>query len=127
MIKTTDNNFILNNVKGIQNSLKRLNIFNYLKENISSNGVSFLQETHSSTKDEITWKDELKGESFSSHGKINSCGVVIGYTAKRSFQLLKEKNDENGRFLTLETIIDDRVFILINLYNRNTKNEQVSI
>ena len=53
MTKTTDNNFISNNVKGIENSLKRLKTFNYLKENISSNGVLFLQETHSSSKDEI--------------------------------------------------------------------------
>ena len=51
--KTTDINFISNNVKGIQNSLKRLDIFNYLKENMSFNGALFLQETHSSSKDEI--------------------------------------------------------------------------
>ena len=53
MTKTTNNNFISNNVKGIENSLKRLKTFNYLKENISSNGVLFLQETLSSSKDEI--------------------------------------------------------------------------
>ena len=64
MTKTTNNYFISNNVKGIENSLKRLKTFNYLKENISSNGVLFLQETHSSSKDEIKWKDELKGELF---------------------------------------------------------------
>ena len=51
--KTTDINFISNNVKGIQNSLKRLDIFNYLKENMSFNSALFLQETHSSSKDEI--------------------------------------------------------------------------
>ena len=52
MTKTTDINFISNNVKGIQNSLKRLKMFN-LKENICYNGVLFLQETHSSSKEEI--------------------------------------------------------------------------
>ena len=56
----------------------------------------------------------------------DSCGVVIGYTRKRSFKLLKMKNDENGRFLILEAIIVDCVVILINLYNRNTKKEHVS-
>ena len=34
-----DINFISNNVKGIQNSLIRLKTFNYLKENMSYNGV----------------------------------------------------------------------------------------
>ena len=36
------------------------------------------------------------------------------------------KNDENGRFLLLEAMIDKHVFILINLYNPNTEKEQVS-
>ena len=53
MTKTTDINFISNNVKGIQNSLKRLKIFNSLKEKASYNGILFLQETHSSSKDKI--------------------------------------------------------------------------
>ena len=99
-IMSTDINFISNNVKGIRNSLKRLKIFYYLKENMSYNSVLFLQETHSSSKDEIQWKDEFKGSS-------NSCGAAIDYTGKRSFQLLKKKNDENGHFLILEAMIDD--------------------
>ena len=36
------------------------------------------------------------------------------------------KNDENGRILILEAMIDDCVVILINLYNPKTKKEQVS-
>ena len=62
MTKTTDINFISNYVKGVQNSLKRL--FNYLTENISYNGVLFLQETNSSSKDKIKWKNKFKGELF---------------------------------------------------------------
>ena len=63
--KTTDINFISNNVKRIQNS-----------------------------QDEIKWKDKFKGELFFSHEKTNLCGVAIGYTGKRSFKLLKKNNDE---------------------------------
>ena len=37
-----------------------------------------------------------------------------------------KKNDENGRFLILETMIDICVVIFINLYNQNTEKEQVS-
>ena len=41
-------NFISNNVKGLQNSLKRIKIFEYLKKKLGSNGFLLLQETHSS-------------------------------------------------------------------------------
>ena len=71
-------------------------------------------------------KEEFKVELFLSLGKTNSYGVKIGCTEKRSFKLLKKKNDENGPFLILEAMIEDCVFILINLYNTNTKNKLVS-
>ena len=32
------------------------------------------------------------------HGKTNSCRVVLSYTGKRSFKLLKKKNDKNNHF-----------------------------
>ena len=66
---------ISNNVKG----LRRIKIFEYLKNNLGSNEFLILQETHSSLADEKKWTDELKGPIFFSHGKMNSCGVAIGY------------------------------------------------
>ena len=45
-------NFISNNVKGVKASEKRLKLFEYLGNNFSNNGFIFLQETHSSSKDE---------------------------------------------------------------------------
>ena len=68
---------------------------------------------------------KIKAELFSSHGKANSCRVAIRYTGKISIKHLKKKNDENGRFLILEAMIDDCVLILINLYNPNTKKQQI--
>ena len=56
--------FISNNVKGLQNSLKRIKIFEYLKTNLGSNGFLLLQETHSSLADEKKWADELEGPIF---------------------------------------------------------------
>ena len=44
--------FISNNVKRLQNSLKRIKIFEYLKNNLDSNGFLFSQEAHSSLTDE---------------------------------------------------------------------------
>ena len=71
--------FISNNVKGLQKSLKKVKILEYLKNNLASKGFLFLQETHSSLADEKKWADELKGPTFFSHGKTNSSGVASGY------------------------------------------------
>ena len=71
--------FILNNVKGLQNSLKKIKTFEYLKNNLGFKGFLFLQETHSPLADEKKWADELNVPIFFSHGKTNSCGVAIGY------------------------------------------------
>ena len=64
MNETTGITCISNKVKGIQNPLKTLKIFNYLKKT-SSNSALFLHDTHSSSKDETKWKDEFKGGLFS--------------------------------------------------------------
>ena len=45
--------FISNNVKGLQVISKRVKIFDYLKNYVTSNGVIFLQETHPSVKDDL--------------------------------------------------------------------------
>ena len=46
VMSNTIDNFISDNVKGICSSLKRLKIFEYLKNNLHHNGFVFLQETH---------------------------------------------------------------------------------
>ena len=63
--------FISNNVKGLQKSLKRIKIFEYLKNNLGSKGFLFLQETYWSLADEKKWVDELKGPISFSLDKTN--------------------------------------------------------
>ena len=99
---------------------KRINIFEYLKSYVTSNGFVVLQETHSSLKDEKLWIDEFKGQLFFSDGKTNSCGVAIGFVGKRALNILNIKRDNLGRILVIEVKIDDSVFKLINIYNANT-------
>ena len=53
---------ISNNLKGLQNSLKRVKTFEYSKKNnLDCNG---LRENHSLLADEKKWADELKGPIF---------------------------------------------------------------
>ena len=62
---------------------KRREIFEYLKNYVTSNGFIFLQETHSSVKDEKVWSDEIEGQLFFSHGETSSCGVATGLWVQR--------------------------------------------
>ena len=117
--------FISNNVKGLQAISKRIKIFEYLKNYVTSNGFIFLQETHSSVKDEKLWNDEFEGQLFFSHGKTNSCGVAIGFVAKKALNILNIKRANLGRILVIEVKIDQSDFVLINIYKANTDSEQL--
>ena len=56
----TNIKFILNNIPGIQNSDKRIKIFEYFKNKFDSNRMAFLQVTHSCKKDEKSGMNILK-------------------------------------------------------------------
>ena len=85
----------------------------------------FLQETHSTVNDEIKWKDNFKDEVFYSHGKSNSCSVLICFIFSKKFFIRNKLSDNDGRILILYVNIDDENFILINLCNPNTEDEQL--
>ena len=77
--------FVKNNVKSLQSTKKRLKLIEYLKDKLESNGVIFLQETHSVFDDENTWADDFKGRVFFSHVTSNSHGVSIAYLGAKNF------------------------------------------
>ena len=126
---TSFNNFsfITNNVKRIQSIKKRLKLIEYFESKITTHGMLFLQETHSSSDDEQKWRDNFGGNTFFSHCKRNSCGVLISYIGKHNFVVNNQKTDNDSRILILDVTINDVSFVLINLYNYNTETEQVSV
>ena len=119
--------FITNNVKGIQSLKKRLKLIEYFKSKITTHRILFLQKTHSSSDGERKWRDDFGGNTFFSHGKRNSCGVLISYIGRHNFVLNNQKTDNNGRILILDVTINDAKFVLMNLYNANTETELVSV
>ena len=119
--------FITNNVKGIQSMKKRLKLIEYFKSKITTHRILFLQETHSSSDDEQKWRDNFGGNTFFSHGKRSSCGVLISYIGTHNFVVNNQKTDNDGRILILNVTTNDVNFVLINLYNANTETEQVSV
>ena len=55
----------------------------------------------------------------------NSCRVLIGFLGQNGVNVLNQISDNKARILILNVTIDAKNFILINLYNHNTKNEEV--
>ena len=59
-----------------------------------------------------------------SDGKTNSCGVAIGHIGSNKVNIWKKKNDENGWILIFDVKVNETNFVLVNIYNPNTKTEQ---
>ena len=85
-------NFLCNNVKGLQTSKKRLNLFNYFKSKMFPNNIIFLQETHSTKGNKIKWKDAFDSDLYFSHGKSNSCRVLIGSSGNKQNLYCEKKS-----------------------------------
>ena len=52
--------------------------------------------------------------------------VFIAFFGSIKYTVKKKAFDKNGRILVIEALIDDTEFILINLYNANTENDQLT-
>ena len=118
-------NFISNNVKGLQNSTKRIKIFEYLKNKVTSDCFILLQETHSNKDSEKRWSDKFKGQFFFSHGKTNSCGVAITYYGSTNISVITTRTDSEDHIILLDMKYDDKNYILCNIYNPNHEASQV--
>ena len=118
--------FTSNNVRWLQNSLKRINIFEYLKNNLGFKVFLLLHEIHLSLGDEKKWTDKLKRHIIFSHGKTNSCRVAIGYIGNNDVDVLDKKMDKNGSSLILDVKVDETNFVLVNIYNPNTETKQLA-
>ena len=109
---TSDFNFLSNNVKGLQSSKKRLKLFQYFKNKVSPKDIFFLQDTHFSKVTEKIWSDEFNGDLIFSHGKTNSCGVLVGFYGNINYSVKKKLSDNSGRLLALDVTINGTEYLL---------------
>ena len=105
------------NVRGINNFHKRRAIFTWCRKRKAD--IIFLQETHSKEESETQWKNEWGGKSFYSHGSPNSCGVMVLIRNKFNCTIQNTISDPLGRFIILKVVIEDKVYVLINIYAPN--------
>ena len=59
----------------------------------------FLQEKHSTIKNENVCVNGFNFPVFFSYGAANSCGVLIAYLGKKPFVLNEQKTDKAGKIL----------------------------
>ena len=71
---------------------------------------------------ENQWKSQWRGETYFAHGTVHSRGVSILVRNTLDFRPKSVKSDEEGRFLCLEAIIQDELFLLVSIYAPNTNS-----
>ena len=112
------------NVKGLRQKLKRIKVFNYVKEKLK-NGFRFMQETHSVQNDILDWQNEWGSQMILNHGTSNSRGTLIAFSSDFHSKMLKNISDNNGRLQLCSIEHDGKKLLLVNIYNENTESKQV--
>ena len=75
-----------------------------------------MKETHSLIDTEKQWNNK---------SKTNSCSVLITFYDNMNVVVKNQFSDDNRSILILEVTIDDTEYLLVNLYNANTEQEQL--
>ncbi len=86
----------------------------------SSGSIFLVQETHSTIERENQWKNEWGGRIYFSHGASNARGVGIFFKNNVNVNVLSEVQDQQGRFVILDTEINGIKISLANIYGPNS-------
>ena len=105
------------NVRGIGSQKKRREIFYWLHK--KKGDIFFIQETHSTSKDEQIWSAEWGGKVFFSHGTSESRGTAVLISNSFNGKITEVEIDQDGRYIILSVQVDDIVYILLNIYAPN--------
>ena len=68
---------------------------------------------------------EWGGKIFYSHGSNHSKGVMILVNPRYKLEVIKSCKDKNGRFIILNTKLDNQHLVLVNIYAPNDTSEQI--
>ena len=105
------------NVNGLRDSLKRDLIFDYLTR--QKIGISLIQETHSESRDEVSWQKQWGGDIFFSHGSRQSKGVAILVSNKIGLKLTNKECDTEGRWVKGQIHWNEQNISLVSVYAPN--------
>ena len=116
-------------IGGQTNSLKRCKNFNCLKKHSSPKSIIFPQETHSAEKAENEWTNLWgcgRGSILFSHGTSDSNGVLVAFREALGIKVKSTIGDNNGPYLILKAIIQNKPIVLVNHYASNDEGSQIN-
>ena len=102
------------NCRGLCNSMKRRAVFQWLKT--YHQGITLLQETHSTESCENIWKKEWGGDIIFSHGSSLARGVAILIPKGLDYTVNNSSKDKDGRFILMDIKTEDWELLLCNVY-----------
>ena len=114
------------NVRGLKQKPKIIKIFNYLNEKVKK-GFIFLQETNSIGNDILDWQNDWGGTMILNSGNSNSRGTLMAFTPDFDYKILKHITDDDGRIQICSIMFDERKLLLVNIYNENIEQKQVTL
>lgn len=113
------------NVRGVRDLTKRKALFLFCSH--QNKDVYFLQEMHSTSKDETFWRNQWGGKAIFSHGTNFSGGVLVLFHPKFNGEIIYTKVSEAGRWILLVIKCGDNIFILVNVYGFNARNSNTTL
>ena len=112
------------NARGLRSLTKRKAMMMWLWKQKAD--IAFLQETYSTKDVENIWRSQWNGSLFFTHGTEHAQGFLVYVRKDLDFQLKILHTDANGRFILLETIIQDTPLFLCNIYSPTNSIDQVN-
>ena len=107
---------ISQNVKGIQNVIKRRGLFKYLCEKAD---IVCIQETHCDDEIKHIWATEWGGFTVWSNFSSNARGSAILVRKGAEIQIVESFSDNKGRLTGLLFQLREKQFVLLNVYAPN--------
>ena len=86
-------------MRGIRDKTKREAIFDHHRTTCD---MLILQETHSTSEDEVFWTNEWGNKIFFSHGTNKAKGVMILLNSNLFEKIQNIKADPNGRYVIVD-------------------------
>ena len=120
-------NLLSLNVRGLREYKKNRKIFNWIIKHGGDNGVTFLQETHSTSELENVWAKRTRSKLIMSHGTSKSKGTAILFGSKLGIKIKQCILDKNGRYVIALCELQGSNFLFINSYLPNYEHDQVTV
>ena len=111
------------NVRGIHAFDKKKCILNWL--NKQNADIYFFQETYSTEELENQWRKQWRGDLFFAHGTSHSKLTLILVKQGLDFVIRGTHRDDSGTFIMLDALIQDCLFLLVNIYPPTKPTAQI--